>query len=304
MVIRRILVPLDGSKLSEAALPAALSLAKRLGAALRLVHVLERKAPRRVHGSPHLTEAETAESYLRKVADRLASSGVQVEVHVHPAEVRDVPLGIHEQAEHESPEADLIVMCEHGGDNPRKALLGALAQRVIAHSTIPALILRPRLTEVPGEFRPASLLVPIDRRPQHERSLALAGELAAAFGAVVRLLLIVPTYGTLPGGWLSSARFLPRTTDRLLDLSLPAERAFLETQAVQLAAHGVQVESELTRGDPARLIVKAAQTTPPELLVLATHGRSGLAAVWEGSVASKVYRRTTIPLLLVPADAR
>ena len=303
-MIRRILVPLDGSELSEAALPAALSLAERLGAALRLVHVLERKAPRRVHGSLHLTEAGAAESYLRRLADSLGPSGVAVEVHVHPAGVRDLPLGIHEQAEHESPEADLIVMCEHGGDTPRKALLGALAQRVIARSTIPALILRPPLPEGRAEFRPSSLLVPIDRRPEHERSLALAGELASAFGASVHLLLIVPTYGTLPGRWLSSARFLPRTTDRLLDLSLPEERAFLEEQAGFLTARGVPAEGELARGDPARNILKAVEVHRPQLLVLATHGRSGLAAVWEGSVASKVYRRSPVPLLLVPAGAR
>jgi nucleotide-binding universal stress UspA family protein len=303
-VIRRIMVPLDGSELSEAALPVALSLAARLGAALRLVHVLERKAPRRVHGRPHLNEAGAAESYLQGLAARLRTREVPVEVHVHPVEVLDVPLGIHEQAEHESPEADLIVMCEHGRDNPRKALLGALAQRVIAYSTIPAMILRPPLPEGGQEFQPESLLVPIDRGTEHERSLALAGELAEAFGAVVRLLLIVPTYLTLPGRWLSSARFLPRTTDRLLDLSLPVERAFLEKRAGELAAHGVRVESELARGDPARIILQVTEERRPQLLVLATHGRSGLAAVWEGSVASKVYRRTQVPLLLVPAGGR
>ncbi len=303
-MIRRILVPLDGSELSEAALPAALSLAGRLGAALRLVHVLESRPPRQIHGRPHLNEAGPAESYLQGLAARLGGSGVPVEVHVHPVEVRDVPLGIHEQAEHESPEADLIVMCEHGRDNPRRALIGALAQRVIAHSTIPALILRLPLPEGRKDFQPESLLVPIDRRPEHERSLLLAAELAEAFGAAVRLLLIVPTYGTLPGGWLSSARFMPRTTERLLDLSLPAERAFLEKWVGELARRGLRAEGELARGDPARIILRVTELRRPQLLVLATHGRSGLAAVWEGSVASKVYRRTQVPLLLVPAAGR
>src|SRR6185437_4258707 len=79
MTIRRILVPLDGSRLAEAVLPAAASLAKALRACVLLLHVLERDPPRSVHGEPHLTSASEANEYLDGVASRLRRQGIEVE---------------------------------------------------------------------------------------------------------------------------------------------------------------------------------------------------------------------------------
>ena len=117
----------------------------------------------------------------------------------------------------------------------------------------------------------------------------------------MHLLLIVPTYGTLSGRWVSTGRFLPGTTARLLDLSVEEEREFLEERTSALRARGLEASAEVARGDPARAIAGAAGRLAPDLIVLGTHGRRGLGAIWEGSVASKVFRRCRQPLLLVPA---
>src|SRR5919202_2263342 len=77
--IKHLLVPLDGSRLAEAALPAATMLAERLGARVTLLHVMERHAPATVHGERHLTRAGEAEAYLNGVASRFADAGVPVE---------------------------------------------------------------------------------------------------------------------------------------------------------------------------------------------------------------------------------
>ena len=70
ITIRRILVPLDGSRLAEWVLPPAVSLARHLGAQLTLLHVMERGAPSSVHGERHLTQIEEADRYLADVAAR------------------------------------------------------------------------------------------------------------------------------------------------------------------------------------------------------------------------------------------
>jgi nucleotide-binding universal stress UspA family protein len=302
-MIRRILVPLDGSDLAEAALPAAASLAERLRAVVALVHVLEKRAPRTIHGRPHLAASQPAETYLARVASSRFPAGLRVEIHVHPEEVADVARSITEHAEREEePGGDLIVMCTHGRGDPRKALWGSLAQRVTARGSTPVLLLPAGAAA--AEFRCRSLLIPLDRREGHSAALEIGLEIAAAYGADIHLLLIVPTYGTLSGRWVATGRFLPGTTSRMLDLSAVEERGFLQEQAGALQGRGLAVSSEVRRGDPARSICHAAAKLQLDLIVLSTHGRSGLGAVWEGSVASKVCRSCGVPVLLVPVSRR
>jgi nucleotide-binding universal stress UspA family protein len=62
-MFKHILVPLDGSKLAEAALPAAVSLAQTFNAPVTLLHIIEQDAPEEVHRERHLTEAREAEAY-------------------------------------------------------------------------------------------------------------------------------------------------------------------------------------------------------------------------------------------------
>jgi nucleotide-binding universal stress UspA family protein len=298
-MIRRILVPLDGSDLAEAALPAAAALAKRLRATVGLVHVLERHAPRTVHGRPHLGASEPAASYLQRIAASRFPSSVVVRTHVHPEEVADVARSISEHAERrEEPGGDLIVMCTHGRGDLRQVLLGSLGQRVTALGSTPVILLRAGAAA--AKFRCRSLLLPLDRREGHSEALDTGAELAASFKAAVHLLLIVPTYGTLSGRWVATGRFLPGTTSRLLDLSAAEEQGFLQEQTEALQGRGLAVSAEVRRGDPARSICRAAGKLHLDLIVLSTHGRIGLGAVWEGSVANKVCRNCAAPVLLVP----
>ncbi|MEZ4620068.1 MAG: universal stress protein [Caldilineaceae bacterium] len=63
-MIQHILVPLDGSRLAEAALPVAMGLAAQLRTRVTLLHIIEQNAPASVHGEPHLTTAAAAHTYL------------------------------------------------------------------------------------------------------------------------------------------------------------------------------------------------------------------------------------------------
>lgn len=301
-MIRRILVPLDGTDLAEAALPVAAALCVKLGAEVVLVHLLEKRAPRAVHGRPHLATAGAAEAYLNQIAARRFPKQLKVEVHVHSERVVDVAAAITEHAG-QAPEAgsELVVMCAHGGRTTREALMGALAQRVTAYGRTPVLVVRADGPASAEAFRLASLLAPLDRDPAHAGALEPAAELAVAFGAAVHLLLVVPTYATLSGRWVSTGRFLPGTTARMLDLSVKEESEYLEGRMAEMKVRGLSTSAEVARGDPARAIAAAADRLQPDLIVLGTHGRRGLGAVWEGSVASKLFRRCRQPLLLVPA---
>jgi nucleotide-binding universal stress UspA family protein len=56
--------------------------------------------------------------------------------------------------------------------------------------------------------------------------------------------------------------------------------------------------------DPATVIINSAQQSQIDLIVLATHGRTGMEAFWKGSVTHKICSRSRIPLLLIPVEKR
>ena len=68
--IRHLIVPLDGSRLAEAALPITRQLAQSLVAPVTLVHLIERHAPERIHGEHHLSSPGEAERYLTELSRR------------------------------------------------------------------------------------------------------------------------------------------------------------------------------------------------------------------------------------------
>ena len=88
-MFKHLLVPLDGSALAEAVLPAARYLAQTLPARVTLLHVIEESAPEEVHGEPHITQPDEAERYLAGVA-RSFPAEVAVVQHVHRAAERDI----------------------------------------------------------------------------------------------------------------------------------------------------------------------------------------------------------------------
>jgi nucleotide-binding universal stress UspA family protein len=76
--------------------------------------------------------------------------------------------------------------------------------------------------------------------------------------------------------------------------------AYLLERVSDLQRRGIDVVAHVRRGDPARVIAAQARRWHADLVVLASHGRLGLEAFWEGSVAQTVCRRSHLPVLLVP----
>jgi len=298
-VFEHLLVPLDGSALAESVLPTAAGLAAACGARVTLVHVIERDAPREVHGQRHLGDPGEATQYLARVAAKSFPAAVAVEWHVHLEPVGHVAKAIAEHTEELA--TDLTVMCTHGASGVRDFLFGSIAQQIADTVAGALLILRPRPGEPAPGFQCRRLLVPLDGDPAHEAGLAVAADLGRACDAGVHLLRVVPTFSTLSGPRALQGRLLPGTTSRLLELDAEHARAYLERHRAALAARGVAASAEVGRGAPAELIAEAARHPAVDLVVLTTHGRRGMAAFWEGSVGARLCRGCATPLLTVPA---
>jgi nucleotide-binding universal stress UspA family protein len=297
-MFKHILVPLDGSSLAESVLPAADYLGRVLKAKITLIHIVEQDASPSIHGERHLTSMEEAEPYLAEVARRAFSSEVAVEFHVHTAATSDVARGIVEHQHELTP--DLIVMCTHGRSGVRDLLFGRIAQQVVASGRTPVVLLRPERAASKRPFSCRTLLAPTDGTPRHELGLSIAFDLARATGARLHLLSAVRTLGTLAGRHATTGRFMPGTTQAVLELAQKELEAYLHRQVSSFQAQGVSVSAEVRRGDPASVIVATAGACDADIIVLGTHGKAGIEAFWAYSVAAKVLGKTTRPLLLVP----
>ncbi len=296
-----LLVPLDGSEMAEAVLPAAVTLARTLGARITLLHVLEHNAPEEVHGQRHITTNEEGLHYLTDVAQKLPPA-LEVVTHVHPNQEDNIARSIGEHAAELG--VDLILLCTHGRAGLRRWLFGTIAQQVIAQGVTPVLVIHPSELPQGQGFGCRQILTPLDGDPDHEAGLAVAIELAQACEAALHLVVVVPTRTTLSGEGTASALLLPATTNALLELSQAAAADYLQQQAQQATAQGVAVTSDVQRGEPAATIVQAAQAVHADLIVMATHGKSHTDAFWSGSVSPRVAGKSRRPLLLVPVVER
>jgi nucleotide-binding universal stress UspA family protein len=294
--VKRLLVPLDGSRLAEAALPMTARLAAACGAAITLLHVIERDAPSRVHGERHLADRADADVYLAEIARLWTGDGPPVEFHVHEAPVGDVARSIAVHAEERA--SDLVVLSTHGAGGIRDALWGSVAQRVFQLSRRPILLVRAHW--VIQLFTPRTIMVPLDGTAAAEAALPLATTLADATDVHLRLVMVVPTLETAAGEQQPQATFLPATTRALLEAEHTRAVAYLEHLAASIRSTGVPAFAEVRRGAPVAELAADTVEHADGLVVAATHGRAGLQAVWSPSVAASLLRRTGAPVLLVP----
>lgn len=297
-MFNHLLVPLDGSRLAEAVLPAVSRIAQTCGSTVTLLHIIERDAPKEIHGERHLTNRDEALAYLGEVASRVSVPGVSIETHVHTEEVSNLTRSIVEHAAAEMG-CDLIVMCAHGRSGLHNWMFGSIAQQVIAQGSIPVLVIQPTESGDAPPFSPEQLLVPLDGNPEHEQGLPVAVEMAQACDAALHLTMVVPTLGTLSVEQASTARLLPGATSVLLDITEESAGDYLGEHATRIQASGLSVTFSVQRGDPAEGIIQAAEQTMASLIVMGTHGKKGTDAFWAGSIAPKVSARSRLPILLV-----
>ncbi|MGA2502640.1 MAG: universal stress protein [Anaerolineales bacterium] len=296
-MFKHILVPLDGSKLAESALPIAASMAKTLKAPVTLLHVIEQDAPAEVHRDRHLTNSGEAEAYLAETAKHSFPPKVKVDWHVHTAAVDDVARSIVDHSADEF-QPDLILLCSHGNGGMHDLFFGNIAQQVAAASGTPVMLIKPM--EFPTPFKIKRILVPLDNESVHDKAIPIAKQLAKAFKAQLDLLCVIPTLGTLSGEQAASGNLMPATTTAYLDITEELAKEHFQAHLDEFHSAGLTATAEIARGDPAPVISKTADTNAANLIIFGTHGRSGLDAFWNRSVTAGVARRTQIPLLLVP----
>lgn len=292
---KNIIVPLDGSPMSEAALPYAEALASRTGARITLVRAAYAHTLLGDRGLDQQAAVHGAQDYLNAVADDLEQRGFGVETDVPFSQAPVTWVG----AEVDRRKADLIVMTTHDRVGVERWLHDDVADAVVTSARTPVLLVHASdefpASKVFGRKQPL-LLVPLDGSELAEAALPVASQLARVLNGRIALVGVVPGPDDgveAIGRGVGSSSALERA---LLESDITE---YLSTMVERLAAGGCRAQVSVRSGNPATEIAQAANELHAAVVIMATHGRTGLARSVLGSVASSVVHRSTRPVMLV-----
>jgi nucleotide-binding universal stress UspA family protein len=302
-MIRSILVPLDGSAFGEHALPLAAGLARH-GAVLNLVHVHQVVPPATIAGVAvmdtldlHLRQDEQA--YLADVVRRLREVGpIEVQTTLVDGDVEPAI-----RAEAARVEAELVVMSTHGRGTLGRFWLGSVADELVRDLPRPVVVVRPHEGKPDLHREPdlSQILLPLDGTAHAEQIIEPAlrlGELFDASYTLVRVVKPALRDSYVPDGSFVQASLMSEV--QVLQKHLHDEaQAYLDRVAARLKERRVRVSTRvLVDEQPAVAILLEAQARQVGMIVLETHGRSGLSRLFRGSLADKIVRGGTVPVLL------
>lgn len=290
--IKKILVARDFSEYSENALSYAQALARRLDAELHLLFAEV------LFGESIDTAVVALDDRFRERLGKLPAEGQDLDQDAVPATpvlVRGIAAASAILDYAREQEIDLIVLGTHGRRGVRHMLLGSVAEEVLRLAPCPVLTV--------GRVDPGrrlddaafSILVPMDFSPYAREALQYAKELAALFNARIDLLHVVdvhyhPTF--FETGLFSIYDVEPDVEEKA---RIRLQQVYHETDGPEATA----VQIEVCTGAAAHEIVQYARRNATSLIVMATHGMTGLSHFLIGSVAEKVVRTAPCPVFTV-----
>lgn len=304
---RSVLLPLDGSRFGEHALQLATTIARRSGARLELVHVHNPSAdvvnwepvtPFRYEGLER-SEREWDGTEVKIEQAYLSSQAQQIAVALNGAATCKVitgPVVSALEQEITAADPDLVVMATHGRGGFSRAWLGSVADALIRNVHKPILLVRTESEDAPVvPVKTESILIPLDGSGLAESIVPYAVQLAEGTKASYTLVRVVPPVWTAPE--------IMSEPDTMIEGALKervaAAREYLAGIADRMSGDTVDVKTEVIVGTAAAAaILERARTMSADVIAMATHGRGGVKRLILGSVADKVLRGATIPVLL------
>lgn len=266
--LSRVLVATDGSDESAGAIRTGIALSMAHGA--RLIGLsIALDNPEYSTFVPNLQEM--AEQHARDALNSFtAEAGEGAETVIR--EATDSAHGIAEAAAELG--ADIIVMGQHNKGGLARMLVGATTAGVIGHATCPVLV-APRAAHLWEKH----VLLATDGSAHSQAATEVAGRVARQARLPITVVSIV-------------------TSSHSDERRKEAERA-VAAAVERLKELGLQAAGEITEGRPDEAIIKAGEAVGADLIVVGSHGRTGLTKILMGSVAERVIGHATCPTLVV-----
>lgn len=277
-----ILVPTDGSECANAAVSYAADLAKRYDAT---VHVLSVVDSRMLENAPHYDQLR--EEYA-ELAERTCDTLSTADLSVKRAVRTNVPhTAIVKYAAEQA--IDLVVMGTHGRTGVERYLLGSVTEKVVRLSDVPVLTVK---SDDDGAFTYpyTDILVPTDGSEGAGVAVDLAVDLARTYDARIHALSVIETAETgvdARSGGIYDA------------LEESAQSAVKSVEERAEDASVSSVETRIEHGIPYRSIGSYVDEHDIDLVVMGTHGRTGIERYLLGSVTEKTVRTSPVPVMTV-----
>lgn len=300
-----ILVPHDGSALADSALPYASVLARATGASVELLRVLEELKPIYDVGGHELIWIDPSQpraelkspDFLGPAVERLADDGVVAKTVVRVGDPRTEIL-----AEAGSLDRPLILLASHGRGGLTRMVMGSVASRVLQLSKCPVMLIRAlEAEERPEHASLRRVTVPLDGSELAEMAIPYAATLTKSLGGRLHLVRVAETYrDEIPG--TPSHIFTSPSYKAMLeqfDVLEGEARQYLESMVERLGGQSITVTWEVLSGDPWRQLLRYVERDEPDLIVMTTHGRGGIARWFYGSVSDRLLTSASAPLLLI-----
>ena len=147
----------------------------------------------------------------------------------------------------------------------------------------------------------SKVLVPLDGSPLAAQALECATKLASIIDIRLVLAAVEPTVGDVG---LAEVGVVPYWVLADHEAALLQLNEYLKQTAARLAQKGLAVETRLAEGSPVEEILRISAAEQADLIIMATHGRSGMQRLLLGSVAAKVLQNADVPVLLARACAQ
>jgi nucleotide-binding universal stress UspA family protein len=298
---KKMLVPLDGSELAETVLPYATELAGRMDLEMVLLHVCSTNWAETQHLCQSYIDhvAETASVQSQELQSKIGLPSnktikARTELLVgHPAEEI-----IHFADENN---VDFILIGSHGHSGVSRWVLGSVADKVLRASRVPVWLVRAGIMEeiARDEWSRSTILVPLDGSKFAESVLPHVETLARQKNAKPFNVVLLRVYEKPPvtadypePDWNEHVKLM-------IDHFKGEAVQYLSGVEKRLADAGLRVRSEVLAGKPAGEIIEYTNKNHPILIVMASHGSSGLSR-WEyGDIANKVLYGSSSPVFLV-----
>ena len=295
------LVPLDGSELAEVVFNYARELAGRLGIDLILLHVYSpdeaESEPMRRNYIERAAETikRTSDEAREKAGIKYGDRPVKVTAHLSAGYPPDEILKYAE-----ANEVDLILMATHGRTGIKRWTMGSVADKVLRASKVPIWLVRAGVPEeiVHDKWPTRKILALLDGSEVSEAILPHVEALAKQRNAeqVEVILLTVSEPALLPSYYPAT---VPLNWEDHVARCRRADEEYLTKVEQRLKNTGLNVRAEVLVGRAADVIVDYVNNNSINLIVMATHGRSGVSRWVFGSVAEKVLLGVTSPILLI-----
>ena len=307
----KVIVPLDGSDLAEQALPYGELVARSLGAPIELVQAYDILPPGLLGGGNRQSviaslddgARQRAMDSLQRQRQRLENEGHSVSAVAQRGPASDVIVAVAGA----DPSA-LVVMSTHGRSGISRWVMGSVTDKVLHTIPNPMLIVRANvLGPASPETSVKNVLAPLDGSAVSELAIPHAISMAAALSAGITVLSVTPTEDHY-------RRQISMVTPEMgavpdIDLANPEEMTaddaaetsgYLDDVRNRMRidhAHGVATEHR-TSDNVAQTIIEMA-SAQPSLVVMTTHGRSGVGRMVLGSVTDRVIRHSSLPVLVI-----